>query len=493
MIELRNREGNLPQLVRALGSLELAMLLLGVLAVGCAVATLTESHFDAGVARAWIYDAPWFLAWLLVLCLNLLFAAISRWPWQKRHIGFVTTHFGIITLLAGALIGRTFGVEGFADLQKGTTPLNRLTTGEMTVLARSPKTGFTYSLEYDPASRKPTEKRPRTLVLPDTDLRLKVDRHSEHLGVLSDLVAAPAGAGAPGIAVRLKSSMMQQPIEAQLVLGSPETSNFDFFGMGAIEWADKISAIPPKGAPLTLRLAPLGGGRVAWQSWRSGKVAGKGEAAEGKAFATGWADWQAEIFHLFPSARLEERVEEMPADNAHGGNAPSGIRARLVAPSGRAGAPGWITDGNWRELSMGTNVVAVGFGVRTVSLPFYVGLESFEVPRTEGTDRPENFISTVRFMNDPHEKGSAARIEMNHPAEYPAGGWRSALGLNYKFSQASWDPENLDRTTLQVLRDPGWPLKWIGSILVVAGIFIVFTVHGQRSDLAAPQTPTKKP
>ena len=493
MIELRKREGNFPQMVRALGSLELAMLLLGVLAVGCAVATFTESGFDATVARTWIYDAPWFLAWLLLLCLNLLFAAFSRWPWQKHHLGFVTTHFGIVILLAGAWVGRTFGIEGFADIQKGMHPLNRLTTGEMTVLVRSPKTGFTYSLEYDPAARKPTEQRPRTLVLPDTDLRLKVDRYSEHLGVLNDLVAAPAGAGAPGIAVRLKSSMMPQPIEAQLVLGNPEASSFDFFGMGAIQWVTKLPSSPPKGAPLTLRLAPLGGGKVAWQSWRSGKLAAKGESTEGKAFATGWADWQAEILHLFPSARLEERVQEMPADDAHGGNAPSGMRARLVAPSGQTGASGWITDGNWRELTVGTNIVAVGFAVRTVSLPFYVGLESFEVPRTEGTDRPENFISTVRFMDDPHQQGRDARIEMNHPAEYPVGWWRSALGLNYKFSQASWDPENLDRTILQVLRDPGWPLKWIGSILVVAGIFIVFTVRGQRTDPVDPQTQPKSP
>ncbi len=433
MNEFRQREGNLPQLVRALGSLELAMLLLGVLVIGCAAATFAESRFDAGVARAYIYDAPWFLAWLFLLCLNLLFAALSRWPWQRCHVGFVITHFGIITLLAGAWVGRTFGTEGFVDLQKGGHPLNRLTTGEMTVLARSPKTGFTYSLEYDPSARKPNEKRPRTLVLPDTDLRLKVDRWSARLGTFAELVAAPAGEGAPGIAIRLKSSMMPRPIEAQLLMGNPETSNFDLFGMGAIQWAEKIPTAPSKGAPLTLRLAPLGGGKIAWQSWRSGKLAGKGVSAEGKTFATGWADWQAEILRLLPSARLDERVEEMPADNAHDGSAPSGVRARLVAPSGRTGAHGWITDGNWRDLSVDTRVVSIGFGVRTVNLPFYIQLESFEVPRTEGTDRPENFISMVSFRDDPHQEGRRARIEMNRPGEHPTSGWRSALGLNYKF------------------------------------------------------------
>ncbi|MCC7518670.1 MAG: hypothetical protein IT578_05745 [Verrucomicrobiae bacterium] len=492
MTELRHREGFFPQLVRSLGSIELAMLLLGVLAVGCAIATFAESRFDARAAQIWIYDAPWFHAWLLLLCLNLFFATVSRWPWQKRHAGFVITHAGIITLLAGAWIGRAFGVEGFAELRKGEMPINRLVTGEMTVLARSPKTGTVYSLEYDPTAKKPTERRPRKLALPETDLRLVVDRYAEHLDLSVELVPAPAGQGAPGLVVRLKSGMLPQPIEASLLLGDPEHAVFNFFGMGAILWVEKLVKTPPTEAPLTLRLASAGGGKIAWQSWRSGKLANQGVASEGKSFATGWADWQAEILRLLPSAQIEERVREMPSDAAHAGT-PAGLRARLVEPSGKSGAPAWVLDGRWRDLEAGTNVITVGFGGRTRGLPFWVGLESFSVPRAEGTDRPENFISTLRFMDDPHQPGYSARIEMNHPAEYPAGWWRSALGLNYKFSQSSWDPDDLDRTTLQVLRDPGWPLKWIGSILVVAGIFIVFAVRGQRADLATAQTQISKP
>ncbi len=488
MTELRHREGFFPQLARALGSLELAMLLLGVLAVGCAVATIAESRFDTRVAQAWIYDAPWFHAWLLLLCMNLLFATVSRWPWKKRHTGFVITHFGIIFLLAGAWIGRAFGIEGFAELRKGAPPINRLVTSAMTVLARSPGSGFVYSLEYDPAAQKPTAARPRTLALPDTNLRLVVERYAERVGVFAEMVAAPPGQGAPGLVVRLTSGMMHAPVEAHLILGDPHAAVFDFFGMGAIEWQAKIASAPPSGVPLLLRLAPLGRGKIAWQSWRGGKLVGKGVSAEGKTFATGWADWQAEIRQILPSARIEERAQEMPNDEAHGGAASAGIRARLVDPSGKSGAPAWILDGAWRSLSLGTNQVVIGFGMRTVGLPFWIGLESFDVPRAEGTDRPENFISAVLFTDAPEQPGRAARIEMNHPAEHPPGWWRSALGLNYKFSQSTWDPADLNRTTLQVLRDPGWPLKWIGSILVVVGIFVVFAVRGQRADVAVSQT-----
>jgi len=33
-------------------------------------------------------------------------------PWKRHHTGFLLTHLGIIVLLAGALIGRLYGVEG---------------------------------------------------------------------------------------------------------------------------------------------------------------------------------------------------------------------------------------------------------------------------------------------------------------------------------------------------------------------------------------------
>ena len=74
-----------------------------------------------------------------------------------------------------------------------------------------------------------------------------------------------------------------------------------------------------------------------------------------------------------------------------------------------------------------------------------------------------------------------AQLQMNQPATFPPGLWPQITGLSYKFSQAGWDPQNLNRTTLQVLYDPGWMLKWTGSLLVVAGIFSMFYLRPPRS------------
>jgi hypothetical protein len=69
---------------------------------------------------------------------------------------------------------------------------------------------------------------------------------------------------------------------------------------------------------------------------------------------------------------------------------------------------------------------------------------------------------------------------MNNPFSYPGVWWRTWTGLTYKISQASWNPENLGQSTVQILRDPGWLLKWIGSLLVVIGVFMMFYLQPYR-------------
>src|SRR3954449_8343999 len=111
-------------------SLQLAVVLLAVLIVAAIAGTIYESSFDAKVARAYVYGAPWFNIWLTLLAANLAVSALSRWPWRKHHVAFLVTHLGIITLLAGSLIGRIFGTEGSITLFKGDPPTNRLLVDE---------------------------------------------------------------------------------------------------------------------------------------------------------------------------------------------------------------------------------------------------------------------------------------------------------------------------------------------------------------------------
>ncbi len=93
----------------------------------------------------------------------------------------------------------------------------------------------------------------------------------------------------------------------------------------------------------------------------------------------------------------------------------------------------------------------------------------FEV-LTDKAGLPADFRSTVRFTNLVTHHTKESVIAMNAPAHYPTGFWRTALGLSTQFSQAQWNPADLGETTLHVSRDPGWPFKWSGSFLILAGL-----------------------
>jgi hypothetical protein len=158
-----------------------------------------------------------------------------------------------------------------------------------------------------------------------------------------------------------------------------------------------------------------------------------------------------------------------------------GIRAHLVAPNGSSGPTEWIPSGASRELFNGQDFAWVGFGQRVIPLAFSITLDDFQVPRDEGTDTPSNYISTLHFEDSSTGRIVHDKAYMNSPAMFPGDFWRSLLGWNYKFSQANWNPDNLNETTLQVLYDPGWPFKWTGSIGICCGIALMFYFMPKRS------------
>src|SRR2546423_9272276 len=61
-------------------SLKLAVVFLAVLIVAAIAGTIWESSFDAKVARAYVYRAPWFNLWLVLLAPNIIVSPLSRWP-----------------------------------------------------------------------------------------------------------------------------------------------------------------------------------------------------------------------------------------------------------------------------------------------------------------------------------------------------------------------------------------------------------------------------
>lgn len=619
---------------RFFASLKLAVVLLAVLIVGSIAGTIYESSFDAKVARAYVYGAPWFNLWLILLAANLAGAAFSRWPWKKHHVAFLITHLGIITLLAGSLIGRIWGIEGTITLFKGEPPSNRLLVDQHQLRVRDTD-GIVKGYPAEFINRPPTPQKPWDLGPLAGGSRLSIVGYAP--AIEGKLNPKPVNeGGAPALHFTISTAMMNQRLESWLMADDHQHSSFNM-GLATIElkrgtaptappvdstaspaapaevdieetifafakapdehiakvmkggssgakvqltqpqdgnkgslvvtlaerrwtfdvaqnlgkdlpmpgnpfslrienyWPDfrldngkpgtlsdqpnnpavvvtvrgkgvPVSAAPtahgntPGAAPempaagttppnhLTLFIAEDGSVTYDLRSRKLGNATGALEL--NKPLTTGWADWQLTLDRTMPHA--QEWMDFNPVTNPPAtANLPDGVRIRLV--QGSEISEQWIPAGWQVSVPASPADVQIAYGWKQIPLPIALELVEFEVERNEGNDSPAGFKSTVRVSTQDGQTASG-QCWMNNPFNFP-GEWKHTwTGLTYKMSQASWNPENLGQSTIQILRDPGWLLKWIGSLLIVCGIFMLFYVKSfRRPSASAPPPAAPRP
>ncbi len=614
-------------------SLKLAVVLLAVLIIAAIAGTIYESSFDAKVARAYVYGAPWFNLWLVLLGANLTVSALSRWPWRKHHLAFLITHLGIITLLIGSLIGRIWGTEGTITLFKGEPAANRLLVDQHQLRVHDVD-GIVKGYPAEFLHHPPTPQHPRDLGRLASGARLQiVDYASAIEGKLNPKPLIDGGA--PALHFTISTAMMNQHLDSWLLADDPQHGNFSM-GLANIELKHgsapdpspitstskskskseeeveleesifafskapeeqigraakggsagaKVRLDPPQngnkgrvvilldgkensfdvaenlgrdvqmnGTPFTLKIdnywpdfriqdgkptsvtdrpnnpavlvsirgkgvpakapetknphggsemlttggappmpAPGGeapnhltlfiadGGAITYElaSRKNDKSSGKIDM--NKPLPTGWADWQLIVDKAMPHAGqwmdFAPVREERTSNPRAAADWPDGVRIRIQ--QGGATFEQWVPAGWQIAVPTSPEETQIAYGWKTVSLPIGLELLDFEVKRNEGSDSPAGFKSTLRVGTADGQTATGS-CWMNNPFSYPGAWWRTWTGLTYKISQASWNPENLAQSTVQILRDPGWLLKWIGSLLVVVGVFMMFYLQPYR-------------
>jgi hypothetical protein len=629
-------------------SLKLAVVLLAVIIVAAIAGTLYESSFDAKVSRAYVYGAPWFNLWLVLLGANLACSALSRWPWRKHHVAFLITHLGIITLLIGSLIGRIWGIEGTITLFKGEPPTNRLLVDERQLRVHDVD-GIVKGYPAEFLHHPPTPQHPRDLGLLASGAHLKIIDYAPTIEAKLNPKPLNDG-GAPALHFAIATAMMNQHLDGWLLAEDPQNGNFSM-GLANIElkrgtaadagrgdspnrpassaitstsksmseevdleesifafskapeeqighvrkggstgakvrleqpqngnkgrvlislgeketsfdvaenlgrdaaiagtpftlkiddyWADfriedgkpnsfsdqpnnpaVLVTIRGKGVPASepetnphgsaKDLTTTGGppsmpasgegtpnhltlfigddGTISYElaSRKNGRSSGKIKLDT--PLPTGWADWQLTIDKTIPHAASSMDFNPVNSETALAStDLPDGVRVHIQRNGEtfeRWAPAGW-------QITIPTlpTPTMVAYGWKTVSLPIGLELLDFEVKRNEGSDSPAGFKSTLRVVTAEGETATGS-CWMNHPFSYPGTWWRTWTGLTYKISQASWNPENLGQSTVQILRDPGWLLKWIGSLLVVIGVFMMFYLQPYRKQTEGePITP----
>ena len=556
------------------GSLTLAVVLLSALAVILAVATFYESNVSTKAAALNIYRSWWFNGLLALLAINVASAALRRWPWKRKHVGFVITHAGIIVLLGGCSAAFHYGTEGMMDLRVGHPPTSivRLDDEAITVVAP----------ELDQPVKQPIRVRksgaiePRRMRL-SNNLFVTLDEFLPN-SRLERVVEGGGGRPNPAVQFRLQSELAQQDVSDWLLAASPDANrigigpaNVEFIQAHDEQELKRFMAPPDEQAAAKPMLEIAVGGKIFrfdiadnldkhldigdtgvgmhimgyWPDFRMDEnhkpksasdqpnnpaavvilsrgddeqrafvfadprmppivrttrgqpidadvrlttgvlrtgsvlqvVLGpaqklyyaahskdgfkSGELEMGKPVETGWMDLTFAVEKFVPDAVVSERVEQAPADPDGGFPA-----VRVTAHDGATTESEWVRFGQPIVLHIGSATLHVMFGWDTMQVPFTVRLEQFEVQRDEGSMNVAGWISHVVFEDPERGITQKASVWMNHPAWF--GG--------YKFSQASWNPNDLQYTALQVKKDPRFVtwLTWTGAALIVSGIMLMF-------------------
>ncbi len=255
--------------------------------------------------------------------------------------------------------------------------------------------------------------------------------------------------------------------ERQFVFASPQMEpiirTVRGTALGALVQLTSGKTPPKRTGVMTVILAPDGTLHYAVSAKAGFK---SGEMKVGEPISPGWMDFQFTPVKYIAKALVSERVEPIAVVDPDASSPALKVTAHVGAQEQSA----WVRFGEPIALDVAGKTVHIMFSWDSMPLPFRVELEDFEVERDEGTMNVAGWTSKVIFHDDVRGLTQRASISMNHPA------WFNG----FKFSQASWNPDDLKYTVLQVKKDPSYVtyLTWVGAVLIVGGIALMFWGRG---------------
>jgi hypothetical protein len=469
------------RLVRALASLKLAVIVLTALTLSLVVATSLESYYDTPTAQYWVYRSTWFHILLGLLAVNLIGVMVDRWPWKQKHLPFLLAHIGILTLLFGAWLTEQIGLDGSLRFTEGesssTVDIDRpeLVVIDSTASYRLPMPWQPPSAHFDSI---PLQKHglPYNLVVDQYISRAEPE--------FSFVPKGPSGdhPGLPAVQIKLMGGFMQLNQDLWLWSGDPQTR---VTRMGPAWFA--IGQEPehrPNQAGLLL--VPGEGGKVSFVAHTSdgkqvtGTAFGDRLGETGFPINPGWkGGLQAKILRYYPNA--EPLATYKPARIQYGAQAPGS--AIHVAVPGEAGQEIWLGLGDHATLYLkGGKPIDIGYTLKRANLAFQLRLERFTVDHYQGTVDPSSYASQVTLLD--HGASTGTRISMNEPltvrgltfyqASYEAPQPNEQMAKLMPGSPELEEAMRPKTSILSVNHDPGRPLKYAGSLLLVLGAILLF-------------------
>ena len=437
-----------------------------VLVAGAAAATFIENDYGAETARTVVYEAPWFIAvmvvWSLILAVRLLSGQLWRngkWPAGLFHAAF-------LVILAGAGLTRLAGMEGILHFREGETA--RSFASSDSFLQVTVETG-------DTLLRKEERLRLSAITSSRQDIRVPLQTGILTVQALSWIPAAektvlddPEGAPVAELAVTENTQMI--PVTLQ------SGESFALAGGGAVVFGTE----PAADGTMVFRLLPdTSGLRITvnapfsimhMQRRMIQDMDADEQAVMQPAVVYRAGEYRLALKSYTPAGRVGAR----PALRHMGEGQPLPdaltVRASLNGRTAETALfRGDDSGDEERTIMLGNARISVRFGPKEISLPFGLELVDFNVERYPGSKRPSSFSSDVIIRDARFDLEKPFQIYMNHILRY----------RGYRFYQSSYDPDEKG-SVLSVSRDPGGMFVYAGFFLLVAGLVVQLFHPGCR-------------
>ena len=419
--------------------MKLAVLNIVLLGTLSAIGTFVESYYDLELAQAFVYHSLWMRLVLILFAVNLLSVMVDRWPWKKRHIPFITAHIGIIMIIIGAFLTAELGVDGSMRLEPGEESNSIVLNPRILSVFSSFGDGSLSELYKDQPRfifNKPSLKKPYFIPLGGESMEIVdyypyakekvIFKKSKKSGWLVHFTLSGSRAREASQLYKMK----RQPFIKQK------------FGKAYMVISDGSYKPSEKNELILLPQASM------YYLATSGKIKQAGSLYKGKKIQTGWMDLIFELTDFYQAEKVYQFTPlKRPTDNSA-----SALKVRFQ------GKESWMKLNSFLSFYSKNVSYTLSYMNQRKNIGSTLKLLKFQIDRYQGSQKAKEYSSVVQI-----DGRKTVTISMNEPLKH--NGWT--------FYQSGFD-EVQTASILSVNYDPGRFIKYLGSFLLVLGIFALF-------------------
>lgn len=446
------------KLLELLSSTKTSLVLLLLFTLAMAAATFVENSYDTVTAQILIYNAKWFELIMLLMALNFVMnlRRYSFFTWGK--IPGLLFHLAFIIMIAGAAVTRYFGGEGVMHIREGEksntflsrTPYFMVSAGSAddSVVYETPGyfTGL-FSTVNEVTLQTASGKKIRVNCSAYVKNAIEQTEKDQPGGVNMIELVFPTFSGETKYLINDGDSIK---------IGS---HYYSFNGKGSAQTA--VISDHSEGLTITF---PYNSTRA---HMLNAEIIQKNTPVEfSEHYMYNGPDGNILFVGFYPSAK---RVLVEGSD----AGTPDGLSLQIACGEEKKDVTLWCSpqlEMQFREVAIAGTNVKIGYGQKTVDLPFSIMLNDFILERYPGSNSPSSFESKVVVSDTRNNTEEPHRIYMNNVLDY--GG--------YRFFQSSYDQDEKG-TVLSVNCDaPGTMLTYFSYFLLSLGLFLTLANRNSR-------------